>query len=234
MHRRQIAHSLLAAAAILLAAGLTWGQNQPPEAPRNRIPLPIRMLSSMLVVLAALVLATGPNRSARLTAAGMSFGLLGDLLMARVIPVPQHVIAGMLAFGAGHVCYLNAGWQQSQRFGLQPTTRAAGIGLGWLAALLGWRGLAYTPTQPALLNRAALVYALLLGSMSGLTGAMAVADSRFRGLALGGSLFLLSDLILAGELFRGSYFAHIGDVIWLTYLSGQALIVDGLNASGAS
>jgi hypothetical protein len=43
-------------------------------------------------------------------------------------------------------------------------------------------------------------------------------------LALGAALFLLSDLILAGELFRGWRRPGL-DVVWLTYGPAQMLIV---------
>ena len=44
-------------------------------------------------------------------------------------------------------------------------------------------------------------------------------------LAIGGALFLLSDLILAARLFNEVHFPLIGDVIWLTYGPAQMLIV---------
>jgi hypothetical protein len=50
-------------------------------------------------------------------------------------------------------------------------------------------------------------------------------------LAIGAALFLLSDLILAGELFSGLKFPLIGDVIWLTYGPAQALIVYAAGAA---
>jgi YhhN family len=45
------------------------------------------------------------------------------------------------------------------------------------------------------------------------------------------SLFLISDLILASELFRNTQFPSSGDLIWLTYWAGQALIVDSLGGT---
>jgi hypothetical protein len=155
----------------------------------------------------------------------MGCGALGDLVMARVIPLPQHVLFGMLAFGAGHVQYLRA------------ASRAGGAGAPIAPALLGsaavalggWRLLAYSPAQPAPLNAASLAYALLLSSVAGAGAALAARDRRKAPLAAGGALFLLSDLVLAGELFRGLDFPQIGDVVWLTYLTGQALIIVGLN-----
>jgi len=46
--------------------------------------------------------------------------------------------------------------------------------------------------------------------------------------AIGGALFLASDMLLASRLFRGTHFPQIGDVLWLTYIGGQALIVGGM------
>jgi hypothetical protein len=70
-----------------------------------------------------------------------------------------------------------------------------------------------------------LPYALLLASTAGLATGLALQSTYFVPLAIGAALFLLSDLILAGELFSGLQFPLIGDVIWLTYGPGQALIV---------
>ncbi len=226
MSRHHIARILLGIAAGLLVAGLVV---QPDKQARNRIPLPIRMLSSALILLAALCMAGNHKPTAQLAAAGMAAGFLGDLIMAKVIPLPNHVIGGMASFGIGHGFYIHA----CNRIGHRTEKNAQLIGIiglliGWLAALIGWRTLAYTPTQGRLINTAALGYALLLGSMSGLAGSLAAQDQQFVPLALGGSLFLLSDLILAGEIFRATSYPSSGDVIWLTYWIGQALIVDSL------
>jgi hypothetical protein len=64
--------------------------------------------------------------------------------------------------------------------------------------------------------------------MAGLAGALAAQDRQYTPVAAGGALFLLSDLILAGRLFRGTHFPQIGDMVWLTYISGQGLIVGGM------
>ena len=74
----------------------------------------------------------------------------------------------------------------------------------------------------------ALPYALLLASTAAAATSLALVDTRFLLLALGSILFLLSDLILAAQLFNGLKFASIGDVVWLTYGPGQMLIVFGL------
>ena len=43
--------------------------------------------------------------------------------------------------------------------------------------------------------------------------------------ALGAALFLLSDLLLAAQLFNGVKFRLIGDVVWMLYGPAQMLIV---------
>lgn len=225
---RFLAYTFLALAALVMLAGLAIGNRGDI---RNRMPLPLRMLSSLLVWSAALLLwrsaDPGVQRQAGLVAAGMGCGFLGDLIMARVIPLPEHVIFGMLAFGAGHGCYISATTNNLARRGALKSATAPLLA-SWLIGAIGWYVVARNPAKPAALNYAALAYALLLASMSGMGAALAMRDSRYLSLALGGALFFISDLILAGELFRDLFFPHIGDAIWLTYLTGQGLIVEAL------
>jgi len=61
--------------------------------------------------------------------------------------------------------------------------------------------------------------------MSKLASGLAVQAPAFVPLALGSALFLLSDLILAAQLFSGVHFYLIDDIVWLTYGPAQALIV---------
>src|SRR5215510_13092503 len=91
---RRAVLALYALTAALLLLGLALGR--PDARRRNRIPLPVRMLSSALVLAAALLLWKDADarteRGARLIAGGMGCDLLGDLVMAKVIPLPRHVI----------------------------------------------------------------------------------------------------------------------------------------------
>jgi hypothetical protein len=240
MNQRRLAHALFALAAGLLLVGLVFGRGDG----RNRIPLPLRMLSSALVWAGALLLWRGAPVAGReragLAAAGMGCGFLGDLIMARVVPLPQHVVFGMLAFGAGHVQYMRAATHYRPTTNDQRPTAVdrssfvvrrssfVGLTISWIVGAAGWRALAYNPAQPPLINYAALAYALLLSSMAGLGASLAAHDRRYVPLAAGGALFFLSDLVLAGELFKDLFFPHIGDTIWLTYLAGQGLIVAAL------
>lgn len=226
-HRRTI-YTLYALGAALLLLGLLLGKRDAKDV--NRIPLPARMLSSALVLACALLLrrdaAPQRRRQADLVAAGMANGFAGDLIMAEVIPLPEHVLCGMLAFGAGHACYIRALLE-----GGRPRSRLAGgawLGAAWAVALAGWRLLVRNPQISPALNYGALGYALLLSSMAGLAADRAAGDRRYVPVAIGGGLFLASDMLLASRLFRGTHFPQIGDVVWLTYISGQALIVGGM------
>jgi len=238
--RRRLVYALYALAAALLLLGLALGRLDAKR--RNRIPLPVRMLSSALVLACALLLwresGDRADRAMRQIAAGMGCGFAGDLVMAEVIPLPAHVIFGMLTFGAGHVLYMRAFVERARVLALRAgRARWTALGMAWALALVGWWALvrgapasedAVGAHEGASLQYGALVYSLLLSSMSGLAGSLAAQDRRYAPLALGGVLFLLSDLILAGELFGKARFPGVGDVVWLTYITGQALIVGGM------
>ncbi|GAB4206013.1 MAG: hypothetical protein OHK0022_32630 [Roseiflexaceae bacterium] len=217
------ARALYALASALLLLGLALSSSDG----RNRIPRSLRMLSSVLVWLAALALLRAqPSQTRRLLAGGMGFGLLGDLIMARLIPLPQHVLFGMLAFGVGHGLYLGALAEQGGQAGPHwRQARQAGLGGGWLAGLLGWLALIRSPRTPPPLTYGGLVYALLLGSLGGMAAALAASDPSHRRRAGGAGLFLASDILLAAELFRDLRFHNSGDAVWLSYIAGQMLIV---------
>src|SRR3954469_18873864 len=99
--QRLTIYTLYGLGAALLLLGLLFGKRDAKGI--NRIPLPARMLSSALVLACALLLQRGEQRARRyhqagLVAAGMGSGFLGDLIMAQIIPLPKHVLYGMLTF----------------------------------------------------------------------------------------------------------------------------------------
>ena len=74
-------------------------------------------------------------------------------------------------------------------------------------------------------------YDPFLASSAGFATGLALNLSLFIPLALGCALFLLSDLILAAQLFAGLSFPLIGDLVWLTYGPAQMLIVYSIGAA---
>lgn len=159
-------------------------------------------------------------------AIGMSFGFLGDLFMAGVMPGGRNVLGGMATFGLGHIAYIIGIWQFSSQSGLtNGAMRWGSLAVWWIIGTVAWYFVVYRGQQPTTLHQAALPYALLLASTVGVATGLALQNGQFIWLAVGAALFLISDLILATQLFNGTTFFLIGDVIWLTYGPGQMLIV---------
>lgn len=212
--------------AVLLFGGFIFGRGSE----THRMPTWARMASSLTLVMAGwswYLIATGSAKPyALFIAIGMSFGCLGDLILAGVLPGGRNVLGGIAAFGLGHVFYIIAILRFSNAVGLNnPQARWGALAVWLLIGLIGWYVMVFRGQEATVLHWAALPYALLLASTAGLGTGLALQSTLFVGLALGGGLFLLSDLILAGEMFSGLKFKSIGDVIWLTYGPGQMLIV---------
>jgi uncharacterized membrane protein YhhN len=224
--------------AILLFGGFVFGGA---GSTTQRMPTWSRMASSATLVVAAIswyvfARVTPAAGYALLIAIGMTFGFLGDLLLAGVLPGGRNMILGMVSFGIGHIFYIIALLRLATAAGLTaPGPRWAALAVALLIGLAGWylvvwRGAASAGIPMSTVHWIALPYALLLATTAGLAAGVAMQDGRFIPLAVGAGLFLLSDLILAGELFSGLTFRSIGDVIWLTYGPGQMLIVYSIGA----
>lgn len=217
--------------AILLFGGYFLGR--PSEAAERRMPTWTRMASSVVLVLAAwafLLISQGSGLGPYpvFIAIGMTFGFIGDLFMARLIPVREHVLGGMAAFGLGHVAYIIAGLRLARALGLTSTAPRLAAWVIWLAiGALAWYLVVFRGQKATPLHWAALPYSLLLASTAGVATGLALQDARLIPLALGAALFLTSDLILASNLFAGRTFKRINadDIVWLTYGPGQCLIV---------
>ncbi len=200
------------------------------SAASHRIAAWVRLASSVALVVAAwglsfVIVGTLGGAYTRLIALGMTLGLLGDLFLARVLPLPQPIILGIAAFGLGHLAYIAGILSLASRLDLV----AGPMLLSWLIWLalgaLGWHVTVQRGQQSNLLHRLALLYALLLATTAGVAVGVALQQPRFWALALGAALFFLSDLILAAGLFGGRCIRAIDDLIWLTYGPAQMLIV---------
>jgi hypothetical protein len=218
--------ALLVLWAIFLFGGFAFGR----ESAERRIPRWARMASSATLVLAGwswYLFASGEAKSyALFIATGMTLGLAGDLFLAGYFPGGRNVLGGIAAFGLGHVFYIVGMLRFSNQAGLADLGQRWGALLvWWVATAVIWYFLIFRGQVATTLHWAALPYALLLASTTGLATGLALQNASFWGLAIGAALFLLSDFILAAELFAGLKFKFIGDVIWLTYGPGQMLIV---------
>lgn len=197
----------------------------------QRMPLWTRITSSLVLVVAAwswyfLGRADENHTFALLIALGMGAGFVGDLFMAGLTPGGRSVLGGIGAFGLGHVFYISAILWVSRWYGFDAAVpRWTALAVWLLVGLVGWYWVVFRGQEATVLHWAALPYALLLASTAGLATGLAFQGILFVPLAVGGALFLSSDLILAARLFSGLEFPLIGDVIWLTYGPAQMLIV---------
>lgn len=199
---------------------------------RLRIVTWLRLASSAILVAAAwswyLVARATPGVAtfALLVPLGMTLGFVGDLLLAGAIPIQQGFLAGMAAFALGHLFYIAAILSQT------PHVQWAVEGAALLVGLAGWYAVVFRGGKDMVILRwAALPYALLLATTAGVAVGLAMQTPAFLPLALGAALFLLSDLLVAGERFGRMGFPHIGDAIWLTYGPAQMLIVYAVNSA---
>jgi hypothetical protein len=219
--------------AVFLFGGFLFGN----ASSTHRMPTWTRMASSVTLVVAGfswVVVSEGGNgRSfALFLAIGMVCGLLGDLILAGLLPGGRNVLGGIAAFGVGHIFYISGIVRFSSQMGLNTGSARWGALAVWLLiGVIGWYFFVYRGQEITTLHWAALPYALLLASTAGVATGLALQSSLFIPLAVGAALFLLSDLILAAELFTGLSFSSIGDVVWLTYGPGQMLIVYAAGAA---
>jgi uncharacterized membrane protein YhhN len=163
---------------------------------------------------------------ALLVALGMTAGFAGDLILAGLLPGGENVLAGIAAFGLGHVLYITAILRWPGRRGYNdPRIRWTAFAAWWVIGAAAWYLVVFRGQEATVLHWAALPYALLLAGTCGAATGLAAQARAFVPMAVGAALFLASDLILAAQLFNDVDFRLIGDVIWLTYGPGQMLIV---------
>ena len=198
----------------------------------TRVARPIRVGIALSLVLSALWLRFSATGLAAVYAEwiflGMFASFIGDLIMARLIPVPSRLIGGMVAFGVGHGFYIK---------GYASTLAAAGVSLptvplvvGLLVYdginLLGWQRFVRNPAKSQALNVGALLYGAWIAVMAAFALALAVALGGGWWLAaLGGVVFILSDFLIGTSEIRGNHIPRVSDWIWLTYIAGQMGII---------
>lgn len=215
--------------AALLFGGFIFGDGADSRA---RIPRAARIGSSAVLVVAGcawvvVAASTRARRYALLIAVGMALGFIGDLFNAGLIPgvFENATIGGIIAFGLGHLAYIAACLDLERTAALDRRALRNLALVAWLAfGFAGWLYVTTDAPKSADLRWPALPYSLLLAGTAGLASGIALRDRRFVPLAVGGALFLTSDLVLAWELFQGS-FDMAGDIVWLTYGPAQMLIV---------
>lgn len=174
---------------------------------------------------AALALAGWYTSAPAAITLGLALGAAGDFFLSRADETAageRAFLAGMAAFGAGHLAYVCAFAGVFEGVGWAATLALLTLALStefWLAprtAKLRW------PVRCYVLVIAAMAYAAL-----GLPAGQWAAR-------IGAVLFVASDVMLALEIFvlpRAHPFrAPLARALWATYFLGQALILAGAPA----
>jgi len=213
----------------LLFGGFVFSSN--PASSQYEIPTAAKMASSLVLVVAGwswcLFLRSCDLRTyALLIATGMSFGFVGDLCMAGLLPIGNTVLGGMASFGIGHIVYLAALMHVARVVGCStPAPWKLAWGSWLLVGVVGWYFVVYRNVHDASLVPAALGYVLLLASVAGCASELAVQSRSFLPMACGTALFFVSDLMIALNRFADLNSSSIEAAIWLTYGPAQMLIV---------
>ncbi|MBI5032396.1 MAG: lysoplasmalogenase [Chloroflexi bacterium] len=196
----------------------------------GRLPRIVRMLLSFSLVVAAFEIWFGGAKQAtyaQWVAFGMLASFIGDLIMAKLIPLPNRLIGGMIAFGIAHVFYITA-YVGASVESLDRWIVGLVVGLGFYAVISigGWFALIRNPQKDRATNIGALVYGMLVGTMAAFALGLASAlGGGFWLTAVGGLLFIVSDFIIGITDIRGIKIKNANDWIWLTYVAGQAGII---------
>jgi len=211
---------------VLIIAFIFGHYNQ--ERTRHTIK-PLRLSTSWILVACAWIIfaiSTTLRTPALLITLGMTFGAIGDLVLADVIPLPKRMISGIVVFAIGHLCYIAGFVQVASVLGLNnPFTGSLLWVLFVIVAAFLWFFLIYNPAKSRVLNIGSLFYGWLIAIMAGTATALALSDPRFTPTAIGGVLFLISDIILGNRELRDNGWLLVHDVVWVLYIAGQALIV---------
>jgi uncharacterized membrane protein YhhN len=190
---RRVLPFLGAVAALLAIASAPWALDRP------WLNFVFKPLATLCVIAWAALGRSDDALVRRWILVGLAFSLVGDI--ALLWPV-QGFLAGLVAFLLGHLSYL-AALTRRTRFLASPP--AFGVWAIVAASVLAglWAGV------PAELHAPVLVYVGALGAMAAQATSVWLARrgsagaARWRSVALGAALFVLSDAILATDRFVG-------------------------------
>ena len=218
---------------LLFAIGIFGPWRDAPALKTNgRLPRPIRMLLSFSLLVAAFLIWQSSSRLfavySQWVLLGMLASFVGDLIMARLIPLPNRLIGGMIAFGIAHALYITAYVQTMGSLRVAATSSGLWFGIAFYGVftLFGWWILIRNPDKPRAINLGALGYAIVVGAMAAFALALAyLFDGVFWLTALGGLLFVASDFIIGVTDIRGVAIENANDWIWLTYVAAQMGII---------
>ncbi len=197
--------------------------------------LDLRMISCLLLVIVAWAAwwslrGTCVAGAMALVALGMTLGFYGDSHVGDRFwwpPFPHKIVGGIVFYGIGHLAYVAAFWRVGSAAAMTGGRRWWTPVVVWqFVALAGWACVALTCSEEQGLRVPTLLYTLLVAATPGFATALAMQRPIYRCAALGGAMFLASDILLAWQVFHGA-FPGIDELTWVNYGGGEMLIVYG-------
>jgi uncharacterized membrane protein YhhN len=215
---------VLATALLSLAAAVAYWLVYAAREVKGTAGVVVKTASTAL--LAGLALAMPPGGWFWLIPLGLALGALGDLFLA--LGGMRLFLAGVAAFGLGHLAYAGAFLWRSGELGYDGLAGAELATLAVLVALLLSTEVWLAP-RTGELRQPVRGYVGLIGVM-GVTAVLLPAHPGQALLRLGAELFILSDLLLAMQLFvvkDQRWRRVLALTLWPAYWTGQALILWG-------
>ncbi|WP_374395230.1 lysoplasmalogenase family protein [Tabrizicola sp.] len=213
-------------AVLALGTAVVYGLRFATREEKGWLGAAVKTASTGFLALAVVLAAAGGGAWFWLVPLGLALGALGDLCLA--LKGERLFLAGVGAFGLGHLAYAGGFLLRSGALGFDGVSGAEGLVLAVLLALLVSPEVWLAPRTGGL-RGPVRGYVALIGLMG--VAAVLLPDAPGQGvLRAGAALFILSDLMLAVEMFvardprlrRGLALA-----LWPAYWGGQALIAWG-------
>ena len=213
-------------AVLALCAAVVYGLRFATREEKGWLGAAVKTASTGFLALAVVLAAAGGGAWFWLVPLSLALGALGDLCLA--LKGERLFLAGVGAFGLGHLAYTGGFLLRSGALGFDGVSGAEGLALAVLLALLVSTEVWLAPRTGGL-RGPVRGYVALIGLMG--VAAVLLPDAPGQGvLRAGAALFILSDLMLAVEMFvardpglrRGLALA-----LWPAYWGGQALIAWG-------
>lgn len=214
----------LATAMMSLAAAVVYWLGFATRAVKGAAGVAVKTASTGLLAAAGLALSQGGWFW--LIPLGLALGALGDMLLA--LGGARRFLAGVAAFGLGHLAYAGGFLWRMGELGFDGLSGAELSALGLLVALLLSTEV-WLARRTGALRQPVRGYVVLIGLM-GVAAVLLPAHPGQGWLRSGAALFLLSDLLLALQLFvvKGEGVRRVlALTLWPAYWAGQALILWG-------
>ena len=209
-----------------LAAAVVYGLRFAAREEKGRIGAGVKAASTGLLVPALALAGQASGGWFWLVPLGLALGALGDLCLA--LKGERLFLAGVAAFGLGHLAYAGGVLLRSGELGFDGLSAGEGLALAGLAGLLVSTEVWLAP-RTGTLRGPVRGYVALIGMM-GLAAVLLPVAPGQGWLRLGAALFILSDLVLAVQMFvsRDQRMRRVlALTLWPAYWGGQALIAWG-------